>query len=100
MLHIFIMSGSRLNSDHQHTVAVIWYGLQMYFCIQYLNKTKKMPPRHKAEGASHIAVRRCYERRARKTPAATAEPMTPATFGPMACMRGFTRPSVESETNF
>ena len=36
----------------------------------------------------------------RKTPAATAEPMTPATFGPMAGISGLTLPSVSSETNF
>ena len=27
-----------------------------------------------------------YERKPRRTPAATAEPMTPATFGPIACI--------------
>ena len=28
-----------------------------------------------------------YERKPSRTPAATAEPITPATLGPMACMR-------------
>lgn len=41
-----------------------------------------------------------YSNKVRKTPAATAEPITPATFGPMAGMRGFTLPSVFSETKF
>jgi len=36
---------------------------------------------------------------AKKTPAAAAEPMTPATLGPMAGIRGLTFPSVESDTN-
>ena len=31
-----------------------------------------------------------YRRRDRKTPAATADPITPATFGPIAAMRGLT----------
>ncbi len=35
----------------------------------------------------------------KNTPAATADPMTPATLGPMAGMRGFTSPSVSWETN-
>ena len=40
-----------------------------------------------------------YPNMVRNTPAATAEPMTPATLGPMAGMRGFTLPLVSSDTN-
>ncbi len=39
-----------------------------------------------------------YFSNARNTPAATAEPITPATFGPIAAMIGLTRPSVCLET--
>lgn len=35
-----------------------------------------------------------YPRRVRNTPAATADPITPATFGPIAGISGFTCPSV------
>ena len=42
---------------------------------------------------------RSYPSIARNTPAATALPMTPATLGPMAGMRGFTRQFVSAETN-
>ena len=39
----------------------------------------------------------CYDRNPKRAPAATAEPMTPATLGPMACMsrklwRSYSRP--------
>ncbi len=40
-----------------------------------------------------------YPNIVRNTPAATAEPMTPATLGPMAAMRGFTLPLVSLDTN-
>ena len=40
-----------------------------------------------------------YPNMLKNTPAATADPMTPATLGPMAGMRGFTSPSVSWETN-
>ena len=35
----------------------------------------------------YVEINLGYPRKANKTPAATAEPITPATFGPMACMR-------------
>ena len=40
-----------------------------------------------------------YPKKVRNTPAAMADPMTPATLGPMAGMSGLTRPSVSVETN-
>ena len=42
---------------------------------------------------------RLYMSIVRKTPAATADPTTPAMFGPMAGISGFTRPSVSWATN-
>ena len=55
-----------------------------------LAKINKNPRIHKKYGEflnnDDILVYFFYERKPSKAPAATAEPMTPATFGPMACM--------------
>ncbi|SDB82997.1 hypothetical protein SAMN05216323_100247 [Williamwhitmania taraxaci] len=47
-----------------------------------LNYTKKRPPCRAASILNYLD----YDRKLSKIPAATALPITPATFGPMACI--------------
>lgn len=64
---------------------------------------KEKGPRQKNPGPPSVDFDRngdYYLSRARKTPAASAVPITPATLGPIAAISGFTLPPVCSETNF
>lgn len=59
---------------------------------QFTERQKNGAGKQRQMNSYNVAVR--YFSSERKTPAAMAEPMTPATLGPIAAISGLTLPSV------